>query len=490
VQKAAFVTTTIAALSKNMRDITSTVLEALGSLKVEDSSFTLASPSELREANSVKELKEKVLCSPVAVGSVFSKRLRRLAPQFLLLDNAVSLFEGRLYPDSFARSRTNSLKLKRFLADEGAVDNLLKRSEGDFAAVIVKPGIICAGRDPLGVQPFYYGENAELAAFASNMKALWKLGIQESHSFPPGNLALVTPNGFEFKPIKSITFRRAPLQITLDEAAEKLLKLLERSVRVRVQGVKELAVAFSGGLDSSVIAFIAKKYVASVNLVHVSLHGKSETEDARRAAEELDLPLNVHLFEPKAVEETASKVVALVEEPDPVKVAIGIPFYWVAQKIAEGGLSILLAGQCADELFGGYQRYVDEYLSRGEDAVRRTMLSDVIELCESNLERDGKICGFHGVELRLPFASFGLAQFASSLPVSLKIEPKQGGLRKLVLRRLASRVGLADSIVSKPKKAVQYATGVNVVLSKIAKNHGLTVGEYLERVFAKEKADG
>jgi asparagine synthase (glutamine-hydrolysing) len=490
VQKAAFVTATIAALSKNMRDITPTVLEALDSLKVEDSSFTVASPSELREANSVKELKKKVIRSPVVVGSVFSKRLRRLAPKFMLLDNAVSLFEGRLYQASFARLRPSSLKLQRSSADEGTVEGLLKRSEGDFAAVIVKPGIICAGRDPLGVQPFYYGENAELVALAGNMKALWKLGIQEPCSFPPGNLALVTPNGFEFKPVKSIDFRRTPLQITLDEAAEKLLELLKRSVRVRVEGVKELAVAFSGGLDSSVIAFIAKKYVASVNLVHVSLHGKSETEDARRAAEELDLPLDVHLFEPRAVEETASKVVALVEEPDPVKIAVGIPFYWVAQKVSESGLSTLLAGQGADELFGGYQRYVDEYLSRGEAAVRRTMFNDVAKLSGSNLERDGKICGFHGVELRLPFASFGLAQFASSLPVSLKIERKQDGLRKLVLRRLACRVGLSDSIVSKPKKAVQYATGVNVVLSKIAKKHGLTVGEYLERIFAKEKANG
>ncbi len=490
MQKAAFVTATIAALSKNMRDITPIVLEALGSLKVEDSSFTIASPSELREANSVEELKEKGIRSPVVLGSVFSKRLRSLVPQFKLLNNTVSILEGRLYPASFARLHTNILTLPRSSADEGTVENLLKRREGDFATVIVKPGIICAGRDPLGVQPFYYGENAELAALASNMKALWKLGVQEPRSFPPGNLAFVTLNGFAFKPVKSITFPRAPLQITLDEAAEKLLDLLERSVRVRVQRLKELAVAFSGGLDSSVIAFIAKKYAASVNLVHVSLHGKRETEDARRAAEELDLPLNVHLFEPRLVDETASKVVALVEEPDPVKVAIGIPFYWVAQKVAESGLSTLLAGQGADELFGGYQRYVDEYLSGGEASVRRTMFNDVVKLHESNLERDEKICGFHGVELRLPFASFGLAQFASSLPVSLKIEPKQDGLRKLVLRRLACRVGLSDSIVNKPKKAVQYATGVNGVLGKIAKNHGLTVREYLKGVFVKEKADG
>ena len=57
---------------------------------------------------------------------------------------------------------------------------------------------IAAGRDPIGVQPFYYGENSEIAAFASNRKALWKLGIKETMSFPPGNLAFVNKEGFKF----------------------------------------------------------------------------------------------------------------------------------------------------------------------------------------------------------------------------------------------------------------------------------------------------
>jgi asparagine synthetase B (glutamine-hydrolysing) len=79
----------------------------------------------------------------------------------------------------------------------------------------------------------------------------------------------------------------------------------------------------------------------------------------------------VNLFEERNVEEIASKVVNLVEEPNPVKIAIGVPFYWAAEKTAEAGLKVLLAGQGADELFGGYQRYVNDYLLHGEDNVRR-----------------------------------------------------------------------------------------------------------------------
>ncbi len=124
-----------------------------------------------------------------------------------------------------------------------------------------------------------------------------------------------------------------------------------------------------------------------------------------------------------------------IEEPDPIKASIGVPFYWVAEKAAEAGFKVLLAGQGADELFGGYQRYVSECCKDGREAVRKTMFNDVIRIHESNLERDLKITSFHDVELRVPFGSYDLAEFALSLPVELKIENKADTLRKLVLRK-------------------------------------------------------
>jgi asparagine synthase (glutamine-hydrolysing) len=177
------------------------------------------------------------------------------------------------------------------------------------------------------------------------------------------------------------------------------------------------------------------------------------------------------------------KVVGLIEEPDPVKVAVGIPFYWTAEKTADAGFKILLAGQGADELFGGYQRYVNEYLSNGEETARKTMFTDVSKLHENNIERDRKICAYHDVELRLPFASFPIAQFAVSLPVDVKIGKTLSSLRKLVLRKAAENMGLPPSIAEKPKRAVQYATGVNGALKKLAEKNKNTVADYVNKLF-------
>ena len=478
--------TTIAVLNKHGQDSVEAIVEALESPKMENQRFTIASASQILEAKDVAEMRVKKKASSVVIGCGFSSSLVREKPQIAQFENAAFAFNGRLYTFRREGLRWPFLEQRPHLSHTGLLKNLLKETEGDFSILVAEAGRILAARDPMGVQPLYYGENSDFAALATNRAGLWELGIDKTFSFPPGCLACVDHEGIRFTPEKKLVFAKAR-HITMGDAATKLQSLLEQSVRVRVRGLEEVAVAFSGGLDSSVIAFLAKKCPVQIHLVHVSLRDQTETEEARKAAAELNLPLSVYLFDPGEVERTLGRVVELIEDPDPVKAAIGVPFFWIAQKTVEAGFDVLLAGQGADELFGGYQRYVNEYLTHGKEKVVETMFADVLRLNESNIERDEKICGFHGLELRLPFASFKIAEFAVSLPVELKIEKRADGLRKLVLRKAAMNMGLPETAVSKPKKALQYATGVNAVLGKLAKRQGLTVRAYVERLFVKGK---
>ena len=473
--------TAIAVLHKNGGNSVVPLINALGSLRLAAGCYVLATPTAIVEADNLDELRKKNLNSTVVVGCAFTKFYAYDRPLVAKIKNATLVFDGRFYSSTKKIFLAQRLQLEH----ESIIEKLLTETEGDFSFMVAEPEGILAARDPIGVQPLYYGENADFAAFASDMTGLWRLGVEKPISFPPGNLARASKDGFEFKPIKTLE-QLKPKKITLEQAAQTLQKLMEHSIRIRVNGEKEVAVAFSGGLDSSVVAFLTKKCEANVRLVHVSLHGQRETEEAKKAADDLNLPLSCFLFEKEDIEKTIPKVVELIEDPDPVKVAVGIPFYWVAKKTAEYGLSVLFAGQGADEIFGGYQRYVNEYLSKGAEKLRHTMFADVIRLHESNIERDEKICRFHNVELRLPFASFQVAEFALSLPIELKITRKSDGLRKIVLRKMAKNIGLPSNIVEKPKKAVQYSTGVNAVLGKIARKHGNTINEYVKMLFAEQ----
>jgi asparagine synthase (glutamine-hydrolysing) len=477
---------TVAVLDKNGDNAVDRVLNVLDSFSGRQPvHFGLAAPQKGVFEKSPGILRRQGLDSSTVVGYVSTKPAQASEYEFLQLDEASLMFEGRVYapiPETAAMEQLT----KEPKHCEAILQTLIQKADGDYAFYMLKNGWIAAGRDPVGVQPLYFGENKEIAALATNRKALWRLDIENPISFPPGNLAFVNKLSFQFKPIKNLTFS-PPTAISLDKAAIKLQMLIEESIKRRINGVNDVAVAFSGGLDSSLVAYLANKLGVKVNLIHVSMENQAETEEAIEASAALNLPLQIYLFKDSDVENTLAHVVALIEEADPVNASVGLPFYWAAQKASEVGWHVMLAGQGADELFGGYQRYVTEYCKDGSEKVRETMFNDVVNIHESNLERDLKITGFNDVQLRLPFASFDVAEFAMSLPLECKIEPKADTLRKLVLRKVALNVGMPTSVVDKPKKAVQYSTGTNDAIKRIAKKQGKTVNELVTGFFEASK---
>jgi asparagine synthase (glutamine-hydrolysing) len=474
----------IAVLDKNGSDSTTRiigVLKSMSPLNALDLGIVTPSMSSLDVKS--EEWNNKQWYSPIACGYYSSNQSRK--PQFVKSREATLVFQGRVY------GSTSRVAFRDAVGNESTntvlgLKNLISNTEGDFAFVLIEPERIIAGRDPVGVEPLYYGENSEIIGFASNRKALWNLGLEKTMSFPPGHIAIINRESITAEPVKTLNYTE-PHPVTMQAAAAKLQKLLELSVRKRLLNIKKVAIAFSGGLDSSVIGALAKKCKVEIDLIHVSLKDHPETEPAKRAAEELNLPLQLHFFSDIDVGKTLPKVIELVEEPDPIKASVGLSFYWVAEKAAQAGFDVLLAGQGADELFGGYQRYVNDYIIHGDEHVGRVMFEDVAKIHESNIERDVKICDFHDVELRLPFASFEVAEFAMSLPIDLKIERKPDSLRKLVLRKMAEDLGLSKMIVQKTKKAVQYSTGINEAIKKLARKRGITVNEYATKLFQESR---
>lgn len=473
----------VAVLSKKDENVTRTAVAMVEALESKGSeAYGIASSTTIKTEESFEALQKLNMNSSIAVGYAFSRILPKDKPQPLKLKDAAMVFDGRIYPFDAERpdAEIAAKKLERNL--EQAATMFVKKSKGDFAFAIAKPETIVAGRDTMGVRPLYYGENADFAALASERKALWSIGIREARSFPPGCVSMVGRHGFRFTVAERISYSK-PKQVTMQIAAHKLQTLLEHSVKERISGLKEVAVAFSGGLDSSIIASFVKRTGANLILVHVSLENETEVEFAEQVAEELKLPLCCFLYVEHDVLRAIPKVIRVIEEPDPVKVSIGIPIYWTAEKTAQMDCKVLLAGQGADELFGGYRRYLDDYLEGSNEKAQKAMFNDVFGMYEANLERDFKICNYFNIELRLPFATYRMAKFAIDLPLELKIGRTDNTLRKLVLRRVAGDLGLPQTIVDRPKRAIQYTTGINKAIKKIAKQEGESITEYLRKVF-------
>jgi len=398
----------------------------------------------------------------------------------ILGENCIWIFEGQHFHPKASiihqiihATRHQPLKIAR---------HILKDIDGSYTFAVAFPNKILVGRDTMGTSPLYYGENQTISAIASERKSLWKIGILNTQSFPPGNLATMNQKGFTFEPV-SILKQPPQKKIKIFEAAKHLQKLLEESTRERVSDVDRVAVAFSGGLDSSIVAVLTKLTGVSTQLISVGLEGQSEIETAKDAAETLELPLTLQTYTLADVESILPKVLWLMEEPDPMKVGVAIPIFWSAQVAARLRYRVLLAGQGADELFGGYHRYLTIYAKSGAEKVRQALYNDTAISYKTNFQRDQPVCAYHKIELRLPFVDTKVVRFALSLPINLKIKSAQDNIRKRVLRQVAKNLGIPASIANKPKRAVQFATGVDKALKKLAKREGLTQHSYINKVF-------
>jgi asparagine synthase (glutamine-hydrolysing) len=443
----------------------------------------VATPNSATTAKLIEEIATKNISSSVALGHNLSRILPRDQPQPVQGNGFTLVFEGRLFP-SPNLSEVDAIVEKLGHSLQKNASHIIEKFEGSYAFTIAVPNKLIAGRDMFGTNPLYYGENDATCAVASERKALWTLGIKNVKSFPPGHIAMVNTQGFSFKPIKTVA--QPPQQdVDMETAAKHLQSLLLESTRKRVSDFEKVAVAFSGGLDSSVIAVLAKNCGINVQLVSVGLENQPEVEFAEKAAEALELPLHLQTYTISDVEQILPKVLWLIEEPNTVKASIAIPFYWTAENTSKLGCRILLAGQGGDELFGGYQRYLEEYAQFGVEAVQKALYHDVAKSYETNFQRDNQVCSFHKVELWLPFVDRDVVCFSLSLPLKLKIESAEDRLRKRVLRQVAQNLGIPPLIANKTKKAVQYTTGVNKALQRLAKRKGLTLREYVENIFRR-----
>jgi asparagine synthase (glutamine-hydrolysing) len=447
----------------------------------------VAIPTSVEIAQSIEELENTNLSSNTAIGYNLSHNIRGNAPQPVLWNDYTLVFDGRFFPSEEETSLEEALRRLKNNPEENA-RRLLKELDGAYAFVASHSGKIIAGRDVLGIIPLYYGENEDVCGLASERKALWALKIKSVDSFPPGNLAIVNARGFTFKKAASMVQPQTK-PMGMDAAAEYLGNLIFESTVERVKDVKRIAVAFSGGLDSAVVAFLAKMSDVDVHLISVGLENQQELRHAESASKALSLPIDIQTYDFSDVEKAVSKVLWLIEEPDPMKVGVAIPFFWTAETASKIGCPVLLAGQGGDELFGGYQRYLAELDCKGTEALQKILYQDVISSYKTNFQRDHPVCAFHKVELRLPLLDREVVNFALSLPLKLKIESAEDQLRKRVLRKVAENLGIPDFIANRPKKAVQYATGVQKALRRLAKREGLTVGGYLKQLFQKMYPD-
>jgi asparagine synthase (glutamine-hydrolysing) len=227
---------------------------------------------------------------------------------------------------------------------------------------------------------------------------------------------------------------------------------------------KYVAVAFSGGLDSSVLSKMCSDLNRSVTLLTVGFAGSHDTIFSETIASQLQFPHKKHNIQRDEFYENLN----IVEHRIKCRIASHlencIAYLFIAQLAKENGFNVVLTANGIDELFCGYNQYRSMY-KYGKSSIMRLMHEKVLnELLL--MEEITTVISYYGVTIKKPFLSEKFIEFAKEIPIDEKIKSEQDMLRKHIIRRLAIYIGVPQEAVMKPKKALQYGSLIHKYFTK------------------------
>lgn len=347
--------------------------------------------------------------------------------------------------------------------------DFLNQLEGMFAFVLwddAKQHWLVA-RDPIGIIPLYYGHDAHgNLYFASELKALAPV-CKDAREFPPGHYwakgdaeptLYYQPGWREFDAVKDGSTDRAALRAAFEAA-----------VKSHMMSDVPYGVLLSGGLDSSLVAAIAKKYAArrveedekteawwpQLHSFAVGLKESPDLKAAREVAAHIGTVHHEFHFTVQEGIDALSDVIYHLETYDVTTIRASTPMYLMARRIRAMGIKMVLSGEGSDELFGGYLYFhkAPDAKSLHEETVRKLDALHLFDCLRAN-----KSMSAWGVEARVPFLDRSFIDVAMSLNPEVKLSGKQRGRIEKQFLREAFAGYLPDSVLWRQKE--QFSDGV------------------------------
>ncbi|KAF8587363.1 hypothetical protein K439DRAFT_1407774 [Ramaria rubella] len=321
----------------------------------------------------------------------------------------------------------------------------------------------------------------------------------------------------------------APLSTDLSNAMDRFLEALNTSVRLRVQNIPRVsdndaarvAVLFSGGIDSTMIAFLAHRHMPldePIDLLNVAfenprkLRSRNNSEQSKRnrkktghqngpplvdmernniydvpdrlsGLEELEelrqlcpgrqwnfVEVDIDYTESSQARRQVEDI--MLPNRTVMDLSLALALYFAARgkgKVRKSATDqpeayttparVLLNGLGSDELLGGYGRHRSAFQTGGWGCLIDELQLELDRLPSRNLGRDDRMISCHGKETRHPFLSLSVVGVVAALPVHLKTDPRlEVGLGdKLLLRLVARNLGL-KSASRRKKRAMQFGS--------------------------------
>ena len=345
--------------------------------------------------------------------------------------------------------------------------NFLERLSGIFAFALYdeERDEYLIARDPIGVIPLYIGHDQDGKTYvASELKALEGF-CDEYEPFLPGHYLYsregvmrrwYTRDWMEYDAVKD-----NPADI------DKLRVGLQEAVKQQLMSDVPYGVLLSGGLDSSIVSAIAQKYAAKrvedggqtgawwprLHSFAVGLKGAPDLEKARCVAEHIGTVHHEINYTIQEGLDAIRDVIYFTETYDVTTVRASTPMYLLARVIKSMGIKMVLSGEGADEIFGGYLYF---HKAPSAQAFHEETVRKLSKLHWYDCLRANKSLSAWGVEGRVPFLDRDFLDIAMRLNPQAKMCPGDVMEKKILRKAFADM--LPEEIAWRQKE--QFSDGV------------------------------
>ena len=247
------------------------------------------------------------------------------------------------------------------------------------------------------------------------------------------------------------------------QITNQLLSEIQNSIKETIPE-KKIGIAFSGGVDSTLISKICKDLGYDITLLTIGFPDSHDISFAKEVNEILKFSHKIFEIEQKSFNEIASNINKKINTENLSWNENCIAFYYVAKLASSLGIKTVVTANGIDELFCGYNAYRDA-IEQGNDKVMDLMDSK-LDNEQKMMQAVNKITSEFNVKIIQPLLSQNFIDYAKTIPVSEKITGKDDLMRKHIIRKLASEIGVPEISSSKRKKALQYGSLIHKALLK------------------------
>ena len=249
----------------------------------------------------------------------------------------------------------------------------------------------------------------------------------------------------------------------MDEMNKKLFENIQNSISETVP-TKKISIAYSGGVDSTLISKICYDMNYDVTLLTIGFPESHDILFAKEVNEHLKYPHHILEIDLETFPGISSKINQTIKTDNLSWNENCIAFYYVSKLANSLNLDTVITANGIDELFCGYNAYREAF-SGGEYQINKVMLEKLDNELKM-MKAVNLIASEFEVKIFQPLLSSDFIKYAKTVPISEKIHSSEDLYRKHIVRKLAAEINVPELSCTKRKKALQYGSKIHKAFLK------------------------